>query len=64
MKYKARLGESEYIIKMFPMVFHVFCSKIFASGMIGLTEISGDAEMLVQIYPFGEKATFCDIGYV
>lgn len=32
-----------------------------------MKEISGDAEMLVQVYPFSElpdKATFCDVGWV
>ncbi|KAF7986472.1 hypothetical protein HWV62_31261 [Athelia sp. TMB] len=40
-------------------------NTVFASGMIGMGEVSGDADMLVQTYPFadlGDNATFCDIG--
>ncbi|KZP34272.1 S-adenosyl-L-methionine-dependent methyltransferase [Athelia psychrophila] len=38
---------------------------LFSGGMVGFTEISGDAPMLAQTYPFAElpeNSTFCDVG--
>ncbi|KAF7981927.1 hypothetical protein HWV62_30695 [Athelia sp. TMB] len=38
---------------------------VFTGGMIGLTQVSGDAIMLAKTYPFSqlpENATFCDVG--